>query len=236
MGETFTFGGVNCQNYNVVAFEGDTFGGSARSYEPLVIQGRDGNILVDNKRRGNVEMTYNCIIYKNAETNLDGFRNAILSKTGYNRLEDSIHPLEFYQAAIVTDFRATFDRERERAKFTVTFSRKPQRFLKSGETTMTFSSAGSIYNPTDFPSRPLLRVYGSGSVTVGGTTITITGVSSSTYVDIDCEIMEAYRGATNLNKNVSFSTNDFPTLAPGSNGLSKSGVGNVIVTPRWFKV
>lgn len=235
MSEYFIFGGVDCRSYGVAAFEGQTFGGPARSYEVLTIPSRDGGVLIDSKRTNNTQISYACVIPSSGADRVDDFRNALLSKLGYNRLEDSIHPLEYYQAVIMSDFTPVLDERRKMAKFTVTFTRKPQRFLKSGESSVTFSGSGSIYNPTLFPSKPLVRVYGNGTVTMGGTTITISGVSSS-YVDIDCEVMEAYTGATNQNSHVRFSTNDFPTLAPGTNSISKSGPSSVVITPRWYKM
>lgn len=131
------------------------------------------------------------------------------------------------------DFSPTLSPDRHMGKVVITFDRKPQRFLKSGEFTSDFTSTGTIYNPTRFPSTPLIRVYGSGSFEIGETIITVTGNSSN--IDIDCEIMEAFTGNTLANSKVSFSKNDFPTLKAGSNAIKlNSGITKVQITPRWY--
>lgn len=118
-------------------------------------------------------------------------------------------------------------------KFTLEFDCKPQRFLKSGEEPIELTTGGAILNRTEFPSKPMLRVYGSaaGTVGIGGQTITISTINA--YVDIDCEIMDAYKGSTNCNGNVSF-TDDI-VLAPGETTISMTGgITKVEITPRWY--
>ena len=93
----------------------------------------------------------------------------------------------------------------------------------------------NIYNPTLFNSNPLIRVTGSGTVSIGDNTITI--ASGYTYVDIDSEIQDCYCGTQNANSLVTFSNRKFPELQPGINGISLgTGVTSVQITPRWFRL
>lgn len=93
----------------------------------------------------------------------------------------------------------------------------------------------TMSNPTMFPSEPIVRVYGTGSFTMDGVTITVTDCVS--YCDIDCGLMDCYEGSTNRNNDVSFSTYDFPKLQPGSNTIVIiSGITAVEITPRWWRV
>lgn len=101
--------------------------------------------------------------------------------------------------------------------------------------TVPYASTDGMENPTMFPSKPLIRIYGNGTVDITGITITVTNVSS--YVDVDCELMDCYEGSVNRNKDVSFSTYDFPVLSPGPNTVRiDSGPTSIVVTPRWFRV
>lgn len=95
---------------------------------------------------------------------------------------------------------------------------------------------GSVWiNPSEFPSNPMLRAYGTGSFTVNDVTVTVADCDS--YVDIDCELMDCYEGSTNRNGDVSFSTYDFPKLKSGNNDISiVSGITEVEITPRWWRV
>lgn len=91
-----------------------------------------------------------------------------------------------------------------------------------------------LNNPTLFDALPFLRVYGTGILGIGSHTITIT--AADVYTDIDCEMMDCFKGSANKNQYVQFSGNDFPTLEPGVNGFTFSGITKVEVKPRWWSV
>ena len=44
----------------------------------------------------------------------------------------------------------------------------------------------TVYNPTLFDARPLLRIYSTGQVIIGDVTVTVTDCDE--YTDIDCEL------------------------------------------------
>ena len=95
---------------------------------------------------------------------------------------------------------------------------------------------GKLLNPTLMPARPLIRVYGYGTLVVGNVTVTISNYSLS-YIDIDCAMMDCYSGSTNLNSYVTFSGNDFPVLGPGATSISYSGsITKVLITTNWWRV
>lgn len=101
--------------------------------------------------------------------------------------------------------------------------------------TASVTGSNTLENPTAFPSKPLIRLYGNGTATVNGQTITVT--NSTVYVDIDCDIMDCYEGTTNRNNDVAFSTYDFPELKVGTNTfLAGTGITGIRVTPRWWRV
>lgn len=235
MSEYFIFAGYDTRTLGVEAFEGDTFGAPQRIYSPADIPGRSGSFLIDGKRYADTTHTYNCVIYENFENNLQRLRNILASQVGYQRLEDSIHPDEFYKAYYAEDFVTFVNPHRDMGHCEVTFTRKPQRYLKSGETIVTFTNNNSITNETYFPSQPLLRIYGTGTVGIGDNAITIT--SADGYTDVDCEMMEAYKGTRSCNAYVQIQGNDFPVLKPGANGITLgSGITRVDITPRWYRL
>ena len=139
--------------------------------------------------------------------------------------------MALYRNALDVDATARNDAGR----FDVTFFCKPQRFLLSGEETQVFTAAGSIYNPTMFDARPLIRVYGTGEVGLGNGTITIT--TADGYTDLDCDVMEAYKGTVNKNQYMQLSSLDFPVLPPGETGIALgTGITRVEIIPRWWEV
>ena len=235
MVQYFTFAGKNCLDFKVYISGQGTYTAPARLYSAYEVPGRNGDLLVDEKRFENVDLTYPAFIYVDMKNNVEGFRNFMLSQTGYQRLEDTYHPNEYRLAFYKDGLEAAIDQRHEFASFEVTFNCKPQRYLKSGERVITLESNGSIMNPTRFESKPLLRVYGTGQLTIGSKHLTIS--QTNVYTDIDCEMMDCFKGTTNRNAYVTFSDYNFPTLAPGVNNFTLgSGITKVEITPRWWQL
>lgn len=93
-----------------------------------------------------------------------------------------------------------------------------------------------VVNPTLFASRPVIRVYGHGTLTVGDVTVTV-AQNPYEYIDIDSEMMDCYHGDDNANSYVGFSDGEFPELPAGATTLSYSGsITKVIVTPHWWRL
>lgn len=96
-----------------------------------------------------------------------------------------------------------------------------------------------IVNPTLFPSNPLIALTGSGTVTIGDTTITSTAPTGTT-VYIDCESKEIYYylngNLTNGSTFISFSGNDFPVIEAGAPKVTRTGTIGIVITPRWWLV
>lgn len=97
----------------------------------------------------------------------------------------------------------------------------------------------NLVNPTLFASKPLIKATGSGTIGIGSQLITISGVPASTEIYIDCETMEIYTLAggiaTGASSHVTFNTNDFPTIAKGTSGVSYTTQGLEII-PRWWRI
>lgn len=160
-------------------------------------------------------------------------KSYLLAQIGYQKLADSYYPDQYrkayYAGGLDVDAWPTLDA----GQFEITFNCKPQRYLTSGDSTTSFTASGTISNPTQFESHPLIRIYGIGSATINGVTVTIS--DADTYTDIDCELMDAYKGSTSKNAFVSFSGVDFPVLSPGSNTITLgTGVSKIDITPRWW--
>lgn len=231
----FVFGTMNSATYDVALFEVNTESAAAQEYDRQSIPGKSGDFLLRMNRFPNVEHVYAGIVYTDYASNISAFKGALLSQNGYQRLEDSFHTDEFYLASYQEVLEIEKSKDGSIGRFEIVFDRKPQRFLKSGETVTTLTASGTINNPTQFDAKPLLRVYGAGTVGIAGNSILIT--SADTYTDIDCEIMEAYKGTLSRNGSVQVQGYDFPVLHPGSNGITLgSGITRVEITPRWWRL
>ena len=227
------YGGTNLSTYGVFISGVGTYGAPARSITEEVIPGRNGTLIIDNGRFDNIEVTYPAFILENFASNIAQARAFLASKTGYVKISDTYHPNEYrlgnYAAGLEIK---TSGNGNKHGQFNLIFNCKPQRFLTSGDTAVVVADEGVIANPTIFPSKPLIKVTDTGTVTLGGVTMTITGTQDITY--IDCDLMDCYNGSTNLNSKVTLSGDEFPELAPGNNTLTYDGPTAVEITPRWW--
>lgn len=206
-----------------------------RDYTITHIPGRNGDIIQDNGCYKNVERTYE-VSFDALNEDFATYANAVSawlhSTTGYARLEDSYEP-NYYRMATYQESNIFENLYNQAGTATIVFECKPQRFLKTGDNTITIQNSLTIINPTGFEAYPLFKVTGtSGVLTVNGNAITFSSIDD--FVMLDCELQDAYKETTNKNSTVS---GTFPILKPGSNTISwTGGISSVIMKPRWWTI
>ena len=144
-------------------------------------------------------------------------------------------PDRAYRARIDNQFSLdALMRGRPLRSFTVPFVCQPFRYLYPAATDVVITSPGAIVsNPGDVASAPLIRVEGSGDITlyVGTQAVELTGIEGG--ICMDCEMQDAFNLTVTELMN-SAMAGEFPRLAPGNNVISWTGaVTKVIITPRW---
>lgn len=223
------FGTLSLADYGAVCYYCNAAESSGRDREVISVPGRNGDLLRDNGRYENAPRTY--LVYVPDLLQAKYLQTVLLAVTGYARLEDEYEP-ELYRVAYLKS-APVVERYADAATLQLTFDCKPQCYLKDGERVLSFTAAGTIYNPTLYDALPLVRAYGTGDVGVGTQTITI--LSAVGYTDLDCELMDAYQGTTNCNGNILLASGNFFSLAPGVNGVSLgNGITKLEITPRWW--
>ena len=233
--EQLTIDGKNCSEYGVWISGGGTFNAPPRDMDTISIPGRDGDIFFDNGRFQNINVTYPAFISKQFAPRMDDFRAWLCSKYHYMKIEDSYHPDEFRLGVFKGGLTVSTTARNLSGSFNLTFNCKPQRYLKSGEMPVRFTASGSIYNPTEYAAKPLIKCYGTGgTVTIGGVAVTVTGCTN--HVTLDCDLMESYEGDTNRNGTTTLVNGEFPTLGAGASAVTFSGFSRVDITPRWWKL
>ena len=206
-----------------------------RDYTITHIPGRNGDIIQDNGCYKNVERTYE-VSFDAPNEDFATYANAVSawlhSTTGYARLEDSYEP-NYYRMATYQESNIFENLYNQAGTATIVFECKPQRFLKTGDNTITIQNSLTIVNPTGFEAYPLFKVTGtSGVLTVNGNSITFSSIDD--FVMLDCELQDAYKETTNKNSTVS---GTFPVLKPGSNTISWTGdISSVTMKPRWWTI
>ena len=235
----FKFNAVQSKSYNVFLSGSGIYDSPARAYEAIKIPGRSGDLLMPENRLDNVDIVYPCYIADDFDTNFNNFKSAMLAQIGYRKLEDTYDSTHYRQACFSGGLKPKMQRNLKAGTFNVTFNCKPQRWLKSGDTAITVNTSGTtVTNPTRQKAKPILTITGSGTVTIGGVTLTIALPTGTTRIIIDCETSEASHptiAAINMNQYVTSSSINFPELSAGNNSIVfASGVSSVEIVPRWY--
>lgn len=231
------YGGEASADYGMVIAEAPTFEKATRKATVYNVPGRNGSIIFQQDAYNDVGRSYKVWLARDEGEDLadkvSAFSAWLISCTGYQRLEDSFEP-DVYRLAYYNGGNDVSNELTQYGETTLTFTCRPERFLKDGETPQTVTNGSKLYNPTRFSSKPLIHIEGSGSVTItfGGATMSAT---LTDYINIDCDAMNAYRlAAENMNDKIS---GTFPKLAPGSNTIAITGsVSKCVITPRYFTI
>lgn len=173
---SLTFGSVNSLDYGIFVTGDAVYNAPERAVERVSVAGRNGDLLIDQGHWNNIEVSYPCGTF--AETASDfsrkiaAFRNAVVSQLGYQRLSDTYNDSEYRMADASAGFDVTPTLGKA-GEFTLTFNCKPQRWLASGEATITVADGETLVNPTLYDAHPLLAVEGYGTIGFNGYEITI---------------------------------------------------------------
>lgn len=230
------YGGINSSDYGVYILDAKVNNSPKREYESIQIEGRSGDLHIDKKRFTNITVPYSCAIVENADFGFDHFIAALLAEGANKELSDTLHPVYFRRGTFSGEIEPRMDRRRSLAVFDLIFDCAPQKWLRIGQDPVTVSNSGTLINPTYYAAKPLIKVNGTGTISIGGETLTITSNTGNKMV-IDCETEDVYNSDTlaSMNDNITFSSGDFPALSPGNNGVTVSGV-TVEITPRWWTI
>ena len=233
----FIFNGKKSTDFKIGVEQCRAYYAAAREVERQTVPGRAGELLRETGTYLNGTQSYE--IYFNGKAS--GMTAAaaqivqwLTSGRGYARLEDSYEPDVYRMACFAGPVEATNWMNRF-GRATLEFDCMPQRWLKSGETPVSVTSGQHLQNDWQ-PALPLIRLTGTGDgvLTVGGSTITITGMDGS--LTIDSESQNAYDGTTNKNGSISVS-GGFPVLGTGETVVAFSGgITAVEITPRWWRL
>lgn len=236
------FNGISSRDVGIEVETFPTYDIPEREYEAIHVPGRNGDIIIDNGTYKNVSRTYNVSI---ATYNIPysqkmaGVAKWLHSAPGYTRLEDSYDP-DFYRLAYYNEAVSIENLFNEAGRATIKFVCKPQRFFKSGDMPVEFTTNGVIQNRTVNIALPKIIVTKNGlqgAITIGDATITLAASSGSPII-IDSELQDVYDSlGENKNSVITFNDGIFPLLQPGSNSVSISGgVTKVEIIPRWWTI
>lgn len=190
----------------------------------IPIIGRDGTLTIDNNAKKNYNLTMTCSLID--WTKLDSIK-AWLTSSG--SLIFNWSPQYQYTARL--DNRIDISQELANlGEFPLIWKMKPYK-MSTSNADITLTSAGTVINPSSQSSKPIIKLFGTGNgtLTINGSVITLTGLSS--YATINSDMGDMYKDTNLINNAMS---GNFPLLVPGNNTISFTGsITSIVITPNW---
>jgi len=230
---SFNFGGKNSYvDYGIIMSERPPIPSPLRRVTTLEVPGRNSALRFDENTFEDITIIVECGLKD--KTNLADKVDLIkgwLIGTGESSLVFDFQPNKKYVAQVVNaiSFAQVY---KIFSKFIIIFNCRPFKASVSNSAITLNSSGSLITNIGTIYSEPIIKVYGTGNVTltIGSQESTLTGISNS--IIIDSTIQDCY-GADGFNLNNKMS-GDFPMLNVGTNEISWIGnVTKVEITSNW---
>lgn len=237
----FTYNGRSSAEFGLHIEKKDVFSAPEYDAEFISVPGRSGDIINPNRRFSNIKVTYTVFL---ARKNPAALASVLRDIKGwlysepdrYHKLTDS-YDAEYFRYGVISGALDIEEQLNKIGCFTVTFNCKPFKYSFAGQEVLaTGTKRLSVTNPTAFESRPYIKLYGSGAVT-----LTISSPDSTSlwtisaideYIEIDSELMNCFKDT--VLKNDTVTGEGFPALKPGENSIACAGnVRRVEVVPRW---
>lgn len=190
--------------------------------EQISIDGVDGVHLMDLESIDGVTMSIPFHIYDVEKA--EHLTRWLRKSKGYQDLELSWDADYIYKAS----FFERYDLETllvKHGKVVLNFLAKPWKYLKSG---LTETTSLSLINPSPYESKPIYIITATGDVvvTVNGEELKLKGLSGTTTIDTEREVVTGSGSFSNV------LTYPFPRLKSGENTISISN-GTLKIIPMW---
>lgn len=224
MNDYFIFKGLNSSWLDIIVSEFPAIQKPQKRTEYIEVPGRDGFMTFDDESHAPLEKSITIVLKDASAVNevkdwLHGEGDLILSS----------EPDVFYKARI--DTQIDFQRLGMHKRATITFKAQPHGYIPEGLDPIIIATPTTIYNLGTAPSRPVIKVTGTGNITltIGTKNVILTAVSG--YVTINSEIMDSYKDLTPKNN---YMQGEWPILEVGANAISWTGtVTSVEIIPNW---
>lgn len=150
--------------------------------------------------------------------------------TGMGELRTEKDPGGYFLASVIGPVQIT-PYMRDMDQIVVTFLVEPFFFLESGKDMLNLGKDDDIYNPGTMDAEPVIKVYGSGDITlnVNSDFVNLKGVSGP--ITMDSRLKLCYEDLLPAGKKM---VGDYLKLRPGWNHIQATGnVSRIEILPRW---
>lgn len=215
--ESFIFNNVSSENLGLIIKEMPPIVRPAKNIESIKVNGRNGNIHIDNGTYDSYNITISCIIID--LTKLDQ-NKSVLQGTG--NLQLSTVPGRTFRATIKNQIDVS-KYLRVLREFPLQLEIEPISY--GSETTVSYSNNATLNIGGNIDTSPIITIYGTGTISINNVSVEVL----TTGIVIDCNLMECTKNDLNMNAFVVL--DDFPKLIPGNNTITLgSGISMVTIS------
>ena len=220
----FMFKGVNSVDYLIINTLPSVFK-PEKDITKIEVPGRDGFLTEDLGSYKSITKSVECTI-----EDLSQIDYICSWLTGSGEVFFSSESTKKYKAVIINqiEFEKVFVNYHS---FIIQFECQPKKFSLDNSLITLTTSPQTIYNSGSANSKPVIKVFGSGAITliVNGLSVVLTNVID--YVTIDSDLVDCYKDSLLKNNDMS---GEFPELIPGANNISwTGGCSKVEIIPNW---
>lgn len=220
----FIWKNINSLDKNIIINKMPDFERATSNIEKITIPGRDGFITQD-------DGTFQSVL-KECECSLDDWDISDICSwlTGTSELILSDEPDKKYKATIINNIKFSkiipvFH------EFLIQFDCQPYKYAVENEHIEITENNYEIHSKTNVVSNPIIKVFGTGDITLDINSNKVILKNIDDYVVIDSENMNCYKDTVLKNSNM---YGDFPVLNPGINIISWVGnITKIELTPNW---
>lgn len=213
----FIFNNISSKDRGIIVNKLPPISKSERNFEEIEIPGRNGKLYIDNKSYKPFQYELTCTLMPGANIRtisqwLDGVGKLIIS-TELDKFYNVIikNQINFEQIYRVCN------------EFVVKFEVQPIAYSVQEKELILAKATELTIKESTYEIKPYIRVNGSGNITLVINNKSIVLKNVETFVELDCELEEAYKQNTNCNDKIE--CEEFPILVPGINNIS--WIGNV---------
>ena len=232
---SITWNGTASDSLGIVVEKYPSLDRPRRKADIFSIPGRSGDVVVQYDAFDNYTQPYEIFAGGDTDGNAEtAFVDVAtwLYQDGYCQLEDSSEP-GYYRMAYYNGPMNVKNLMTRYGRCTVQFVCMPFRYMTS-VSDITLTSSGTVTNPCDFASCPLLKIEGDGEFEINGSVVTVSPHSHA-YLYLDCDSQQAYFDAeTPMGEYVGID-GEFPKLLPGANTITitDASISKITISPRW---
>ena len=201
-----------------------------RRVTSVVIPGRSSSLKYDENTYEDITIAIECSIKDNVYDRVDEIKSWLLG-SGESDLIFSFQNDRKYIAQVVNsiDFSVAL---RISSHFIIVFTCHPFKYEAMDTTLNVLSSGAMVFNPGSYFSEPIIKITGSGDISLKINTQEISIKNSEGNIILNSVLMDAYDlNLNNLNGKVA---GELPKLETGENFISWNGnITRMEIVPNW---